>query len=176
MKLLFLYGPPAAGKLTVAQELAKLTGFRIFHNHLTIELVKEVIPDGNPTQTKLISHLRLEMIEAAAKEGVDLIFTYVYASGHDDSFVDKIVKVIEGNNGEVCFVQLTSSPNILKQRLGNVSRQRYSKIKSPEVLADLLKDYDLYSAVKYSNNISIDSEKATAKKAAKQIVNHFALI
>lgn len=31
MKLIFLYGPVAAGKLTVARELAGITGFPLFH-------------------------------------------------------------------------------------------------------------------------------------------------
>jgi shikimate kinase len=38
MKLVILFGPPAVGKMTVGQELANLTGFRLFHNHMTIEL------------------------------------------------------------------------------------------------------------------------------------------
>ncbi len=32
--LLYLYGPPASGKLTVATALAKLTGFSLFQPHL----------------------------------------------------------------------------------------------------------------------------------------------
>jgi hypothetical protein len=32
--LVFIYGPPpAAGKLTVAETLAKRTGHKVFHNH-----------------------------------------------------------------------------------------------------------------------------------------------
>ncbi len=33
MKLLFLIGNGAVGKMTVGQELMKLTGLRLFHNH-----------------------------------------------------------------------------------------------------------------------------------------------
>ncbi len=36
MRLVFIYGPPGVGKLTVARELAALTGFKLFHNHLTV--------------------------------------------------------------------------------------------------------------------------------------------
>jgi replication-associated recombination protein RarA len=42
MKLLFLYGPPAVGKLTVAREVSALTGYRLFHNHLTVNLTLAV--------------------------------------------------------------------------------------------------------------------------------------
>ncbi len=38
--LVYLYGPPAVGKLTVATELQRLTGFRLFHNHLTVDALR----------------------------------------------------------------------------------------------------------------------------------------
>lgn len=42
MKLLFLIGNAAVGKMTVGQELMKITNLRLFHNHMTIEPVIEV--------------------------------------------------------------------------------------------------------------------------------------
>ena len=39
MKLLLLFGDAAVGKMTVGQELCKITDFRLFHNHMTIEPV-----------------------------------------------------------------------------------------------------------------------------------------
>ena len=36
--LLILLGPHAVGKMTVGQEIAKITGLRLFHNHMSIEL------------------------------------------------------------------------------------------------------------------------------------------
>jgi len=41
MKVLFLIGNAAVGKMTVGQELIKITGLRLFHNHMTIEPVIE---------------------------------------------------------------------------------------------------------------------------------------
>lgn len=46
MQLIFIYGPPAVGKLSVANALAKLTGYRVFHNHLTIDLVRSIFDWG----------------------------------------------------------------------------------------------------------------------------------
>lgn len=42
MKLLFLIGDAAVGKMTVGQELMKITDLRLFHNHMTIEPVLEI--------------------------------------------------------------------------------------------------------------------------------------
>ncbi len=35
MKLVFMIGDAAVGKMTVGQELMKRTGLRLFHNHKT---------------------------------------------------------------------------------------------------------------------------------------------
>ena len=48
MKLILLYGPPAVGKLTIAKELARLTGFKLFHAHLTSDVVEAIFPRGTP--------------------------------------------------------------------------------------------------------------------------------
>lgn len=45
MKLLFLIGNSAVGKMTVEQELMKITDLRLFHNHMTIEPVIEIFGD-----------------------------------------------------------------------------------------------------------------------------------
>src|ERR1700751_4193719 len=47
MRLLFLYGPAASGKLTIARELATLTGFALFHNHLVVDAVAAAFPFGS---------------------------------------------------------------------------------------------------------------------------------
>ena len=43
MKLIVLYGPPAAGKYTIAKAVAEKTGYKLFHNYLTVDLLKSVI-------------------------------------------------------------------------------------------------------------------------------------
>lgn len=43
MKLIYIYGPPASGKLTVAKELEKLTKYKLFHNHLINDVISEIM-------------------------------------------------------------------------------------------------------------------------------------
>lgn len=40
--LVFILGPHAVGKMTVGQELAKITKLRLFHNHMSIELTRKL--------------------------------------------------------------------------------------------------------------------------------------
>ncbi|WP_256114171.1 hypothetical protein [Vibrio campbellii] len=38
MKVVWIHGAPAAGKLTVAKELNEQFGFKLIHNHLAVDL------------------------------------------------------------------------------------------------------------------------------------------
>ena len=66
MKLIFIYGAAAVGKLTVARELARLTGFRLFHNHLTVDLVSAVFDFGTEPFVKLREQIWLKVFREAA--------------------------------------------------------------------------------------------------------------
>jgi tRNA uridine 5-carbamoylmethylation protein Kti12 len=69
MRLIFIYGPPAVGKLTVTTELAKVTGFKLFHNHVSIQFVQSIFEFGTRQFWKLTDKFRLSIFEEAAKEG-----------------------------------------------------------------------------------------------------------
>lgn len=47
MNFVVIFGPPAVGKMTVGYELGRLTGMKIFHHHMTIDLVLEFLPYGH---------------------------------------------------------------------------------------------------------------------------------
>lgn len=52
MKLVFIFGSGAVGKMTVGQELMKLTGLRLFHNHMAIEQGCRFSADSVPGRWK----------------------------------------------------------------------------------------------------------------------------
>jgi len=39
MNLVIIFGPLTIGKMTVGQELENITALKLFHNHMTIEMV-----------------------------------------------------------------------------------------------------------------------------------------
>ena len=86
--LVFIYGPPAVGKLTVANALARRAPFRILHNHVTINAVSAVFEFGTPAFNRLVGSFRQQLLEAAAHEKIDVVFTYVFAPG-DEPHVER---------------------------------------------------------------------------------------
>lgn len=175
MKVVFIYGPPAVGKLTVGRRLAKQTGFRLFHNHLAIDAVKPVFDFGTPPFWKLVSQLRKEVLDEAAKEGVNTIFTFVYAKGEDDEYVKEIVRVVESHGGEVCFVRLHCTPKELDRRVANKSRKKIGKLTSRSALAELGSKFDLTSEVPFARSLSLDTSKTSPEKVSAAIAKHFGL-
>jgi hypothetical protein len=76
MHLVLIFGPPAVGKMAVGRALSGLTGYPLFHNHMSIEPVLEIFPWGSPSFNRLTSELRRRVIEeAVVAELPGLIFT-----------------------------------------------------------------------------------------------------
>ncbi len=175
MKLVFIYGPPAVGKLTVARELAKITGFKLFHNHVSIRFVQSIFEFGTKTFWRLTDKFRLEMLEEASKEKVDTIFTFVYGKGTDDDFVRNAIHRIRLHGGRVCFVRLYCEERELAKRVKAEDRRRLGKISTKSKLRGVLEKYDLASEVPFQSSLSIDTTDQSPKKVAELIVRHYKL-
>src|SRR6185295_3619119 len=107
MKLIFLHGAPAVGKLSVARELAALTGYRLFHNHLTVDLVSSLFAFGSEPFVNLREQIWLAAFAEAASHGVSLIFTFNPERTVRESFIPETIKVVNDKGGEVVFFELT---------------------------------------------------------------------
>ena len=169
MRLVFIYGPPASGKLTVGTELAKLTGFKLFHNHVSIQFVQSIFGCGTKTFSRLTGKYRLEIIEEAAKEGIDTIFTFVYSKGEDDRFVRDVLKSVRSHRGKVCFVRLYCNRKELARRVKSSQRRKLGKIGTEKMLSDLFRTYNLDSEIPFQRSVSIDTTNRTPRSVAKSI-------
>ena len=175
MKLIIIYGAPAAGKLTIATELGRRTGFKVFHNHVSIDCVKPVFDFGTPPFLRMIEQIRFGTIAEAAREGVDLIHTFVYAFGEDDEHFAKLIASAEDNGGEVNLVLLRCEADELKARIGNQSRVKIGKLTSPESVDGSLKRYDLRSPYPERDSLIIDTTNLGPQDATEQITQQFGL-
>lgn len=176
MNLIFIYGSPSVGKLTVAKELASKTGYKLFHNHLTVDLVRSLFEYGSEQAVRLSSKFRLEMFAEAAKAKLPgVIFTYVYAKDLDDEPVKEIVDTVERAGGNILFVLLKTEKSELLKRVKGESRRVYTKIHNPEELEELLEKYDMASPVPYKESLVIDNTKLSPSETANKIIEKFGL-
>lgn len=164
----------AVGKLTVARALEEVCGennypIKIFHNHHTVDLINEFIPSFTKEWFHLNSVYRLEMYEACAKIGQNLISTLVYAKTSDDRFIHDIINAIEKHGGSILFVHLTADLEVLYSRLGNEERKKYQKLTSMEGYESTMEKYDIFSPIPFVENLSFDTSKELPKEIGKQI-------
>ena len=175
MKLILIYGSPAVGKLTVANEIARKTDFKVFHNHLTIDAVKPIFDFGTESFWKLVHLFRIETVAEAARSNQNLIYTFCYAKGSDDEHVRLITEAVEKNGGELNFVMLVANKSEIEKRVLAESRKRYGKLKNVEILHDVWNKYDLFSPVPARESLIVDNTNLSPKNAASKIIEHYKL-
>ena len=174
-KLVFIYGPPASGKLTVARKLARLTGFKLYDNHVSIQFVTSLFEFGTKTFHRLLDKYRREMLEQAAREGINAIFTFVYGEKADDEFVGDIIKRVRRHNGKVFFVRLRCNREELARRIERPDRRAHGKLTQKKILDDLYLVHDLDAEIPFQSSLSIDTAKRQPGEAAQMIIQHYTL-
>jgi len=170
-KLIFLHGPPAVGKLTVARELATLTGFRLFHNHLTVDLVSSLFPFGSEPFIELREQIWLASFAEAARNNVSLIFTFNPERTVREHFIQDAIEVVESAGGQIIFVELTCSEPELERRLADPSRQEFGKLTSLAQYRSL-KEAGAFQFPRLPSGISFDTTN-TAAGATARLIHEF---
>ncbi|HEY1761626.1 MAG TPA: AAA family ATPase [Acidimicrobiales bacterium] len=173
--LIYLYGPPASGKLTVAEKLSELTGYTLFHNHLTVNAIRSVFPFGSEAYEGVLHRLRLDVFRTAANAGSNLIFTNNSAWGPPNgrgrfvAFAGEAKHAVETAGGRLVFVRLSAPLSILEDRLESESRRAHKKLLDVEQLRRLFVDLD--ESPLYHDDLSIDTSAVSADVAARSIAD-----
>ena len=175
MKLIIIHGPPAAGKLTVANALAERTGFRVFHNHLSIACTAPIFTFGSDAFWRINADVRNAVIAESAREGIGLIHTFCYAKGPDDAGYRRLIASAEDNGGEVHSVLLVCSDDERRKRIVHESRVRLGKLTDAGSVAASRARCDLFSALPGRETLSIDNTSTAPGDVAEQIIRHFKL-
>jgi tRNA uridine 5-carbamoylmethylation protein Kti12 len=184
MKFIVIFGPPAVGKMTVGYELAKLTGFRLFHNHMTIELVLNFFDYEQPQFHSLIAEFRKRIFEeVAASDLTGLIFTFVWALEleSEKTYIERICGIYREKGADIYFVELKAE---LQERL-NRNESEFRVLQKPSKqnveqsrnhLLDSNEKYKLNSDGDFfyvDNYLKINNTNLSADETARRIVEEF---
>ena len=171
MKLIFLCGLPGVGKLTVAREVADLTGFKLFHNHLAVDLVQSVFEFGSRPFVELREMIWLAVISRAVEAKLTgLIFTFAFDRTVTSSFIGNVLVAVEGSGGEVLFVELKCSDEELEKRIADPSRLKFGKLASVELFRELSQAGAFVDPGISSTRLQVETSEISPSEAARLIV------
>lgn len=186
MKFVLIFGPQAVGKMTVGHELEKITELKLFHNHMTIDLVNPFFDYGTKEGKRLVSLFRQEIFEAMARSNqYGMIFTYVWAFDikSDWDYVKDVTRIFESHGGTVYFVELEAEVakrldrNKTPHRLEHKPTKRNIEWSESDLLESVEK-YRLNSfegEIQSENYIRIDNTDLSAEQVAKIVKERFEL-
>lgn len=186
MKLVLIFGPQAVGKMTVGQELSKITELKLFHNHMTIDLVSNFFDYGTKEGRNLVNTYRMEMFKTVAKSDLDgLIFTYTWCFEleEDWEYTKTICDIFTEQNADIYFIELEApleerlKRNITENRLKNKYTKRDLERSEKWILgAEIKHRHNSYSGeIQEKNYLKINNTNTSAQEVARMIKEKFSL-
>ncbi len=186
MKLVIIAGPHAVGKMTVGQSLAQITGLKLLHNHMTIDLVRNFFDYSSDEGKRLVGLFRREILEAVAKSDLEgLIFTYMWAFDLPEEweYIESVAQIFTSRGGKVYFVELEADYDLRLERNKTPNRLEHKPSKrniehSEKFFIELEQQYRLNShpgEIPYENYIRINNTNMPPEQAAAMIKERFSL-
>lgn len=176
MHLIFLHGPAAAGKYTVAKQLAALTGFELYHNHLVVDEVLKTHAFGTPGFVEVRDRAWRDFFAQFPGPGREnILFTFNPENSVPQEFIDWLFTEPARRGVTLLSVGITASEGVIEGRLATEQRQQFRK----------LTDVDLYRKLRASGafaapliprtDLRIDTGQLSPAEAAARIVGEFDL-
>ena len=179
MKLVLIIGSGAVGKMTVGQELMKITDLRLFHNHMMIEPVIEIF---NSFNGKVISRLREVVLdEFVASDNKGMIFTYMWAFDMPSDL--EYIMHVASKFDEVYCVELVADQSVrlernkTENRLANKASKRDISASNQRLMRED-SNHRLVSEpgeIPFENYLRIDNTNLSPDIVAQMIKEKFGL-
>ena len=186
MKFIIITGPQAVGKMTVGQELVKITNLKLLHNHMTIEILTKIFDYSRDSFRKLNEEFRIQIFkEFAESNEKGIIFTTTWDFDDKDEWdrIYKYIKIFKENNAQTYIVELEADleERLKRNKMENRLLNKPSKRNLEWSEKDLLKSVEKYrfnskeNEIKEENYIKIDNTILSADTVAKMIKEKFEL-
>jgi len=168
-RIIYIYGPPAVGKTTVAAALSKRIGYPVLHPHLFSPIAGALMQGDMRTNRqfrKLMTSLRMECLRAAIRAkaaGIILTGVYVYKTKKN-----RFIEMMRRLPATIHFVQLTASERSLMRRVGSKSRRAFDrhKITTKEMLIERMTNENVTRPVRGVRSLKISTDDLKPQEAA----------
>ena len=175
----FIIGAPAAGKMTIGQELSKLTGASLFFNHQTIDFALGIYQDFTEEMWEFVRSVNFSFLGTSARNHRSVILTGVtdFSNQYHLMYLKDIQDLLNEYHQEILFVELETSleerlrRNRTENRLKYKPLKRYFEVSEREIL-ETDKTNQLNSQKQPSglhHYLKIDNTNLSAEEVAKQI-------
>ena len=175
----FIIGAPAAGKMTIGQELSKLTGASLFFNHQTIDFALGIYQDFTEEMWEFVRSVNFSFLGTSARNHRSVILTGVtdFSNQYHLMYLKDIQDLLNEYHQEILFVELETSleerlrRNRTENRLKYKPLKRYVEVSEREIL-ETDKMNQLNSQKQPSglhHYLKIDNTNLSAEEVAKQI-------
>lgn len=177
MKLVIIIGSGAVGKMTVGQELMKITDLHLFHNHMMIEPVIEIFDsfDGNVIQR--LREVIFEEFLRSDQEGMIFTFMWAFDMPSDREYIMNVAKKFD----EVYCVELVADQSVRLERNRTENRLKNKASKRDLSISDqrLIREdtnhrlVSLEGEIPFENYLRIDNTNLAPDAVAKIIKEQF---
>ncbi len=178
MKLVLIVGAGAVGKMTVGQELMKITNLRLFHNHMMIEPVIEIFGKFKGDTILKLREIIFDDFVNDDNEGMIHTFMWAFDMKSDWEYLENLTKKFD----EIYCVELIASQEVrlernkTENRLNNKASKRDIEESNKRVLnEDLHRLVSFEGEIPFKNYLRINNENIGAKEVAQKIKETFNL-
>lgn len=186
MKFIIITGPQAVGKMTVGQELVKITNLKLLHNHMTIEVLTKIFDYSGNLFRKLNEEFRIKIFKEFAKsneEGIIFTTTWDFDDKEEWDRINKYIQIFKEKNAMIYIVELQADLNerLKRNKTENRLKNKESKRNIEWSEKDLLSSVKKYrfnskeNEIKEKNYIKIDNTNISPDIVAKIIKEKFDL-
>ena len=174
MQVIFMHGPAASGKHTIASLLSGLTGLPLFHNHLAVDTALSLFEFGTPGFRNIRAAIWRAAFQEAARSSRSFIFTFHPEASVEPTLVGELVALIEVVGGTVRFVELICAHETTIERLGNPSRGKFRKLTDPDLYRQLEKQGAFLHPPLPTPLVRVNTTELTPQAAADRIAKAIA--